>query len=202
MIRRIVIFAGSLLWLSSTVHAGIMSFTPSGTATVSQTTDLRWDMLSDATSTSSFFLPYNLELTDHGDIHFNSSTIDFINDGSGTTGLNLVAGTLIDASSPFGNNASFVGTTSFGGGAALNEPTIYGLSLQIAGQTHYGWVSFQENPSTQSLIGWAYNDQAGVAIAAGDTGVNAVPEPGTVLAFGLIGFCGMVRRRHRATVQI
>lgn len=52
----------------------------------------------------------------------------------------------------------------------------------------YGWIGVQitnEADATGVVTGWAYEDQIGTAIMAGDVGsssaANAVPEPGTML---------------------
>jgi hypothetical protein len=59
---------------------------------------------------------------------------------------------------------------------------IFGLSFQIAGQTHYGWVNIAEGANTQSLLGWGYESIAGKSLAAG---VTDVPEPSTLAIFAL-----------------
>jgi hypothetical protein len=46
-------------------------------------------------------------------------------------------------------------------------------------------------PTSLTLLGWAYDETPGEAIAAGDTGVSSVPEPSTglmaLLATGCVG---------------
>ena len=150
-------------------NASIISYTPSGTSTVSQDTNLYWDMMSDSTSTSSLNAIGNFYLSNHGDFHFNGSVADMINSGTGTGGINLAEGTLIGSSSNWTNTSWFVGTTSYGGGCSVGNTCIYGLSFDINNNTHYGWVKFSENTSTQSILGWGYESVAGQSIAAGAT---------------------------------
>jgi len=95
-----------------------------------------------------------------------------------------------------------------------------GVKFLIAGQTHYGWIRIHvtENvdvgplgPQRITACDWAYNDVAGSAITAGDTGNGIaatcggstnpapVPEPGSLalLATGAAGLAALRRRRAR-----
>ncbi|OJF70645.1 hypothetical protein BK026_18765 [Alteromonas sp. V450] len=186
--------ASVALAVSGLANAGLITFTPSGTSTVSQGTDLYWDMLSDATSTSSLGSVGEFLLTGHGDFHFNNAVADMVNIGTGTGGYLFSLGEMIGASSNWSNTDFFVGTTDYAGIMSFGESGIFGLSFQLAGQTHYGWVNISENDSgTQSILGWGYESVAGRAIAAG---VTDVPEPTTLAVFAL-GLMGLASRKFK-----
>lgn len=88
-------------------------------------------------------------------------------------------------------------------GMLYDSGTSYvGLSLDIGGQTHYGWAEFAVDSTGGSdlqlnLIADAYETSPRVSIAAGAMGNStAAPEPGTLwlLAAGLAGLA-LSRRR-------
>jgi hypothetical protein len=186
--------AGLVLSVSGFANAGLITFNPSGTSTVSQGTDLFWDMLSDNTSTSSLGAVGGFNLTGHEDFHFNTSTSDMVNIGTGTGGYLFNLGEMIGSSSNWSNIADYVGTTDYSGIMNLGDSGIFGLSFQLAGQTHYGWVNISENSGTQSILGWGYESIAGQALAAGVT--TSVPEPSTLAIFAL-GIMGLASRKFK-----
>jgi hypothetical protein len=185
----------------SGAEAAVQSFVPGGLSTVGQNSSLFFDVLSDQTSTSNVFGPTAIELSDHGDFHFDSSVFAFVSDGVAGGGTNLAPGTVIDASSAFDTSfIGFAGTNDFSGTCAIGTALscIYGFSFMNAGNTHFGWVEFIEGPSDQTLLGWAYETTAGAAILAGQGGISAVPVPAglPLLASGFLAM-GVVARRKR-----
>lgn len=190
--------AGLVISVSSFANAGLITFSPATTSTVSQGTDLYWNMLSDNTSTSSLGSVGDFYLSGHGDFHFNTSTSDMVNIGTGTGGYLFNLGEMIGPNSNFNNSSSFVGTTAYSGIMNLGDSGIFGLSFQLAGQTHYGWVNISEDSGTQSILGWGYESIAGKAVAAGVT--TAVPEPSTLAIFGL-ALMGLASRRSKAMTK-
>jgi hypothetical protein len=88
-------------------------------------------------------------------------------------------------------------------------PGYVGFALdQGAGNVNYGWLKleFSFDPQTTQgvleALGFGYETTAGTAIAAGDTGGTATPEPGTmalgILAAGAAGVVALRRRRQAA----
>lgn len=60
-------------------------------------------------------------------------------------------------------------------------------------QVHFGWLRLQFGAGfgTRSIVEYAYEDQAGVGIAAG-----VIPAPGALALLGLAGLAGSRRRRN------
>ena len=71
-------------------------------------------------------------------------------------------------------------------------------------QGNYGWLEVTWDPTTKEfeILSGAYESDAGVAIAAGDTGgggVSAIPETSSVLGLaGLVAGSAFLRRRKAA----
>lgn len=81
----------------------------------------------------------------------------------------------------------------------------YGIQIfnETTSAIHYGWVrlSLSTSPLVGTIIDYAYESQAGVAILAGDTGPTAppgVPEPGTMILVASAGLGLYLHRRFRS----
>jgi hypothetical protein len=77
-----------------------------------------------------------------------------------------------------------------------------GLKFDTPEGSNYGWLAldYVANGASTTLTvdGFAFEDQPGVAILAGDTGSTAVPEPGTWAAAALLtGGAAFLRWRKR-----
>lgn len=190
------------MFMVSVAQAAVISFTPSGTSTVSQATNLYWDMLSSTTSTSSFGATGGFYLSDHGDFHFDTGNGANMVVIAGTEGgAKLPVGTLIDAGSDWALT-SFAGTTDYDGTMVPVETAYFGLRFQVDGQTHYGWVQIEEGIDDQSVLAWAYESTPGVAIAAGAEAGSEAPVPtlagwATILLATLLAVFGVSRVRRR-----
>lgn len=100
-------------------------------------------------------------------------------------------------------------TSSSAGSFHPGQPGYVGFALDAGGGTaNYGWLKleFSFDPQTTQgvleALGFGYETTAGKAIAAGDTGGTATPEPGTmalgILAAGAAGVVALRRRRQAA----
>lgn len=191
-----------LLWLSTSVQAAVVRFTPSGVATVAQDAQLFWDPTSGATSTSSAFDPWRLELSAAGDVRSSLIHAKIATAGGTTQGINFALGEEIGVSTNFGSTTSYwAGTTGFGGGCDFGETCIYGYRFVIGTGTHYGWVQFTEgDDGSQSLLSWAYEDTPGASVLAGLTAPATIPVP-AALPMGLTGLVllALLKARRKET---
>jgi hypothetical protein len=175
-------------------NAAVVVFTPSGGNTVSQSTSLYWNMLSNEVSTSPISgAPGGFNLSDHGDFHFDGGT----NQIATTPASGDQAGETIPLSgvvyaSRSWTSFGFAGTNDFGGTMVTGDTAIFGVRFDIAGETHYGWVSITEGPTEQTINSWGYETTPNTGIAAG---VMAVPEPTSAVMLGASGLLALVRRR-------
>lgn len=69
-----------------------------------------------------------------------------------------------------------------------------GVEFQIEGALHYGWVELEslEDFARLEIHGFAYEDQPGVSIIAGQ-----IPEPSVALLWAMFGSVVLLRRRRR-----
>ena len=96
------------------------------------------------------------------------------------------------------------GTYSYGN--FVGSSGFLGVSFDIGGSTHYGWVDLALNSNATELTinGWGYETVAGVGIQAGaGEESNPVPEPATLvtLAMGVAGIYAWRRNRKRKGVK-
>jgi hypothetical protein len=95
------------------------------------------------------------------------------------------------------NYDSFNGLTTYGTWAGVADAFV-GVEFSSAAGMLYGWLEVgvdASNPANATLSGWAYESTPGVAIAAGDTGIPAVPEPRLALLAAASGLALVFRRR-------
>ncbi|MGE5294129.1 MAG: hypothetical protein ACM3VT_04820 [Solirubrobacterales bacterium] len=116
--------------------------------------------------------------------------------GTGGVAMNLSFGDMIGPDSPLNDGSLLTGSGNFGPAGGY-----IGLMMQNPlGGAYYGWLhmasqsGFGTETPTILFDGWAYDNEAGAAIAAGDTGV--VPVPGAVCLVG-IGLMGLARSQNR-----
>jgi hypothetical protein len=168
----------------SNAYAAVNIFTPTGGAfTGLQTETLYWNMTSNNASLTydaSYVGGFNL--SDHGDFHhFDSGSGMVVS--SDSAGIQLSLGDTIDSSRTFSASGfdGFTGTTSYGGTMTKSPATTayYGLKFKIGTATHYGWVKFREESTTQSLLKWAYESVADTAIIISESSTPSITSADT-----------------------
>lgn len=143
-----------------------------------------WDINPWSSTTLNLFSPTGLPASVNG-----ASTSAYARLGA-AGGNNLPAGTVIDAS-------NFYGTPITNNFTLNSSDNIIGFRFrnEANAQIHYGWARISLGATLQgqprSLVEYAYEDQPGVAIAAG-----AIPAPGSLALLGL-GAAGLVSRRRK-----
>jgi len=122
---------------------------------------------------------------------------------SGTYATLLGSGEVIDGSRSYMTNTSaFLSgfTTDVPGGAPFghffDQSGFVGLTFQLSGATHYGWVKIHDNDGNLTLVRAGYETDPRGAI----TTPSLVPEPGSLalLAAGAAGVLALRRRKKAA----
>ncbi|MFI4855219.1 MAG: hypothetical protein ACIAQF_09635 [Phycisphaerales bacterium JB065] len=106
----------------------------------------------------------------------------------------LEVGEVVDGSSAFGLSLG-ISTFSFGNGRVplLGQSVNVGVSIQLEGMIHYGWIRLEWMPGTfvgsqYQPVAWAYETKPGVAIAV-------IPAPAALTSFSMLALVGLRRRR-------
>ena len=183
-IMKRFLLATGLIVLPVVSNAAVVSFTPSGTSTVSQGTNLYWDLQSSTTSTNPIGDVCGFELSDHGDFHYSGASHMVIIPAT-TGGALLPAGTSIGPGSTW-STSGYTGTTAYDGVMVPPQTAYFGLSCVFGGQTHYGWVQITEGTTDQSVLAWAYESTPNAPIAAGATGNSVQKSIPTLSEWGMI----------------
>ncbi|MBK6402277.1 MAG: IPTL-CTERM sorting domain-containing protein [Rhodocyclaceae bacterium] len=192
---------------SGLTMAAVASFTPSGTSTVTQGTNLYWNLQTNATSTSPIGDTCGFYLSDHGDFHWDATNGDMVVLSNDEGGDALAAGAIIGPASRWDSANSdneYAGTTAYSGEMVAPQTAYFGLSCMIGGQRHYGWVQITEGAADQSVLAWAYETSPNTPIAAGSTisvaTVTSIPtlsEWGILLLSGLLALGAVITFRRR-----
>ncbi len=116
-------------------------------------------------------------------IGFTTSGLEMYPIGGGTANDNLVMHDYVDGDGDF----------------AANGSGYIGFAFGTVGDRRYGWMSFDLSENVErrviTLTGYAYNDEVGGSILAGQTSTPAVPGAGVIA--GLVGIAGLRGRRRR-----
>jgi hypothetical protein len=117
----------------------------------------------------------------------------------------MAAGGLISAGTAIGGSGSIDFANGFAADLGTGLTNFYvGIRLwegNTDGEYNYGWASVTTSPDglSATLNGVAFESVANVAINAGDTGVSAVPEPGSLVSLAaLLSSAALIRTRRKA----
>ncbi len=80
-------------------------------------------------------------------------------------------------------------------GLFLGQTAYIGTEFQIEGQTHYGWIQFEDRIGSSGgyLLDYAYESEPGVGILAG---AIAIPEPSTYVSL-ILGLLALACYRQK-----
>lgn len=94
------------------------------------------------------------------------------------------------------NSATLDGSLEFGSFA--NQRGYIGVSIPLLDGIHYGWIDYESDITATGgmVFGWALEGTPDMAIAAGDRGPGAVPEPSTYALTGAAALGLLVVRRR------
>jgi len=132
----------------------------------------------------------------------------FVAHGTNGYTTKFLGGTTIGSSSTFQIGGEYMAYNGIGpwAGGSHGVPTYLGIALKSGtdgSTTNYGWIelNYDTTAGTMTVSEFALNSQDGQSIAAGDTGLSAVPEPANtalLVAMGAAGFALYRQRRARA----
>ena len=139
---------------------------------------------------------------------FGTTALEFYSPtGSAVVGTTAAGATALAPGTTISSASTF--KTSVATGAAFDTIGTEFLGVKFTNDTtlgtDYGWVEFVTTSATgfpATIIGYAYNNTTGGAIAAGQI-INAVPEPTTsaALGFGALSLGAAGLRRWRKAKQ-
>jgi hypothetical protein len=176
----------ALTLISSNAFSAVNIFTPIGGAfSGSQNDTLYWDMTSNNASLTpdgSYIGGFNL--SDHGDFHFGADSAMVLvntNNGINDPGRLFIIGETVGPSDYWSTLGAFAWTDSFTGTVGKNPATTtyFGLKFKIGTATHYGWVKFTEDATTQSLLKWAYESIPDTAITISESSTPSITAADT-----------------------
>ena len=217
-LAAIGLVSGLSLVSEKTADAGIVYSGPKNIEVDSTSPSYNLDVNGD--SVTDYTINWNLPVAGvSSDVTFSSPGISggavnnaVVIDGSFAAALD--SGMSITGASTFGGGTQTLGTDNYESkspvttGPFPNQHDKYlGLRFDIAGQWHYGWalldvVATGGTGQTVTIKGWAYDDEAGASIVAGNTSspISSVPEPASLLqlAMGAVGLAAIpsIRRRQ------
>jgi hypothetical protein len=130
-----------------------------------------------------------------------SGALEFAINGGYASPRNFALNTAIDSSATFSNFYAYIAFYLGGFNSPNFGPGSY-MGFRTA-TNNYGWLEVTWDGTDFEILSGAYEDVAGVAILAGDTGTAAVPEPSTWAMSALLagGVAFTVWRKRRAATQ-
>ncbi len=188
-LMRYALAGGALLAVPAAQASVIYSGPLNLVATTSNSVDVSFNPLAAGAT------DFTLGVTS-GDITVTSGAGDSLDIGPLTLGTAI---TLADTTTSGPDNVVKInaGPVYSGPWANMSSPAYLGVQFTASAQTYLGWAELQMDQATPSvtLLGYAYNDQAGQPINAGET-----PEPSSLslFALGAAGVLALRRRRQMA----